>query len=120
MYYVGEFKIDSKVSSLPVVWTFTERGKTKCYWPVRDLKNKILKRSQPPLNKRENESWKIVDVKILLNGSKFLNQRCAASISFNFRFYFAVMFSSLVRADEMVDRIVNAIEASFFLFDSSI
>lgn len=94
MYYVGEFKIDSKVSSLPVVWIFTEKGKTKCYWPVRDLKNKILKRTPPPLNKRENESWKIFDVKILLNESKFSNQRCAPHCAVSISFDFLILFCS--------------------------
>lgn len=69
MYYVGKFKKDCKVVSLPIIWYYIEKGKSKCLWPVRDLQTKLQKRTPPPPNKRENKDWKILDVEILLNGS---------------------------------------------------
>lgn len=68
MYYVGEYVLTHQVASVPVNWTFKKMGKQMCYWPVRNVSEKIRKRNPPPLIQNSN-NWNIFEIKILLGGS---------------------------------------------------
>lgn len=68
MYQVAEFVVGHNINPVPVIWVFKKNGRLYCYWPKRDLKNKLGKKTPPPLV-TNSKLWDILEIKLLLNGS---------------------------------------------------